>query len=127
MMELTMNEQVYQFNFGMGFLREVNKRATVQADGIKGAAAEKNVGLRMMVAGLIDEDVETLVDVLDAANKGMTPRATKSLLDKYIDDSDTDIDALFDEVMDFLKQGNATKKTTLALLTEVEEAKANQN
>ncbi len=25
-MELTINGQVYQFHFGMGFLREVNKR-----------------------------------------------------------------------------------------------------
>lgn len=25
MMELTINGQVYQFNFGMGFLREANK------------------------------------------------------------------------------------------------------
>lgn len=25
-MELTINGQVYQFNFGMGFLRDVNKK-----------------------------------------------------------------------------------------------------
>lgn len=124
MMELTINGQVYEFNFGMGFLREVNKKATVQVDGVKGA--EKNLGLRMAVAGIVDGDVETLVDVLDLANKGRDPRTTKTVLDSYIDDPDTDIDKLFEDVMDFLKKTNATRKTTVAFLEEVEEQKQNQ-
>ena len=33
-MELTIKEQVYQFNFGMGFLREMNRKVTVPVDGI---------------------------------------------------------------------------------------------
>ena len=125
MMELTINGQVYQFNFGMGFLREVNKKATAQVDGVKGA--ERNLGLRMAVAGIVDGDVESLVDVLDLANKGRDPRATKTVLDSYIDDPDTDIDKLFEDVMDFLKKTNATRKTTVAFLEEVEEQKQNQN
>lgn len=125
MMELTINGQVYEFNFGMGFLREVNKKATAQVDGVKGA--ERNLGLRMAVAGIVDGDVETLVDVLDLANKGRDPRATKTVLDSYIDDPDTDIDKLFEDVMDFLKKTNATRKTTVAFLEEVEEQKQNQN
>lgn len=125
MMELTINGQVYEFNFGMGFLREVNKKATAQVDGVKGA--ERNLGLRMAVAGIVDGDVESLVDVLDLANKGRDPRATKTVLDSYIDDPDTDIDKLFEDVMDFLKKTNATRKTTVAFLEEVEEQKQNQN
>lgn len=123
MMELTINGQVYEFNFGMGFLREVNKKATAQVDGVKGA--ERNLGLRMAVAGIVDGDVESLVDVLDLANKGRDPRATKTVLDSYIDDPDTDIDKLFEDVMDFLKKTNATRKTTVAFLKEVEEQKQN--
>lgn len=125
MMELTINGKVYEFNFGMGFLREVNKKATAQVDGVKGA--ERNLGLRMAVAGIVDGDVESLVDVLDLANKGRDPRATKTVLDSYIDDPDTDIDKLFEDVMDFLKKTNATRKTTVAFLEEVEEQKQNQN
>ena len=125
MMELTINGKVYEFNFGMRFLREVNKKATVQVDGVKGA--EKNVGLRMAVAGIVDGDMETLVDVLDLANKGREPRVTREVLDNYIDDPDTDIDKLFEDVMDFLKKTNATRKTTVAFLEEVEEQKQNQN
>ncbi|MFR2188797.1 MAG: tail assembly chaperone, partial [Blautia sp.] len=41
-MELTINGQVYQFNFGMGFMREMNKKVTMPVDGVKDA--KKNIG-----------------------------------------------------------------------------------
>lgn len=108
MFELTMNEQVYQFNFGMGFMREINKKIGVPVDGLPNV--KKNIGLQYYVALVIDKDVEALVDILDTANKGMNPRITREVLDAYIDNPDTDIDTLFDEVIDFLKQTNARKK-----------------
>ena len=122
MFELTMNEQVYQFNFGMGFMREINKKIGIPVDGLPNV--KKNIGLQYYVALVIDKDVEALVDILDTANKGMNPRITREVLDAYIDDPDTDIDALFDEVIDFLKQTNATKNVTMDLLEAVEKEKA---
>lgn len=124
MFELTMNEQVYQFNFGMGFMREINKKIGIPVDGLPNV--KKNIGLQYYVAMVIDKDVEALVDILDTANKGMNPRITREVLDAYIDDPDTDIDALFDEVIDFLKQTNATKNVTMKLLEAVEKEKAKQ-
>ena len=124
MLELTINEQVYQFNFGMGFMREINKKYSTPVDGLKNV--EKNIGLQYTVASVIDNDVEALVDMLDIANKNMQPRVTKALLDSYIDNEDTDIDALFNEVLDFLKSANATKKTVEMLLKAMEEQKAKQ-
>lgn len=103
MMELTINGQVYQFNFGMGFLREANKIKNEKSP-------DKNYGLRYIISGIIDGDPETLVDALDIANKGQEPRITKSVLDSYIDNPDTDIEALFEETLDFLGKANATKK-----------------
>ena len=38
MMELTINGTVYEFNFGMGFLREINKRVQTPVDGLKACA-----------------------------------------------------------------------------------------
>lgn len=121
MYELTINDVVYGFNFGMGFMREVNKRICAPVDGLKDV--NKNIGLQYMIAGILDGDLEALVDVLDAANKGQTPRITKAALDAYIDSEETDIDALFDEVIDFLKSANATKKTTKNLIEAMEEQK----
>lgn len=120
-MELTINEKVYQFNFGMGFLREVNKRVNIPVDGLPGV--KENVGLRYTVGMLVANDVETLVEVLDIANKGQQPRATKAEIDSYIDDPETDIDKLFADVLDFLRTSNATRKTVREVLEAFEARK----
>ena len=120
MMELTINGTVYEFNFGMGFLREINKRVQTPVDGLKGV--DKNIGLQFTVASIIDGDVEALVDALDIANKGMNPRLTRQALDAYIDDADTDIEGLFSMVIDFLARANATKKTVASLQEAIKEA-----
>ena len=120
MMELTINGTVYEFNFGMGFLREINKRVQTPVDGLKGV--DKNIGLQFTVASIIDGDVEALVDALDIANKGMIPRITRQELDAYIDDADTDIDGLFSTVIDFLSRASATKKTVASLQEAIKEA-----
>lgn len=118
MLELTINEQVYEFNFGMGFMREINKRVGTPVDGLPDI--KKNIGLQYYIAGVMDGDVESLVDILDVANKGHDPRVTKNLLDAYIDDERTDIDELFDKVIDFLSKANATKNTVKNLRTAIE-------
>ena len=126
MFELTINGVVYNFNFGMGFMREINKKVAKPVDGLPDV--KKNMGLQYAVAGLLDGDVEDLVDVLDTANKGQSPRITKNALDSYIDDPDTDIDELFGSVIDFLKRVNATRKVMIQMeeLVEKERAKKNQ-
>jgi hypothetical protein len=124
MFELTIKEKVYGFNFGMGFLREINKKIATPVDGVKDV--KKNIGLRYYLAGIMDGDPEALVEILDIANKGNNPRITRELLDSYIDDENTDIDALFGEVLDFLASANATKKTVADLQKAIEDQK-NQN
>ncbi len=122
MFEITINEVVYQFNFGMGFMREINKRVGAPVEGLPDV--KKNIGLQYMIAGILDGDIEALVDILEAANKGQNPRLTRPMLDAYIDDENTDIDTLFDSVIDFLKNANATKRTMNKLLEAIEEQKA---
>lgn len=118
MFELTINGVVYEFNFGMGFMREINKLVGTPVDGLPDV--KKNIGLQYYVAGIIDGDLEALVTALDLANKGHKPRVTAALLDDYIDDEGTDIDKLFGDVLDFLKNANATKKTVANLLAAIE-------
>lgn len=123
MFELTIDGKVYQFKFGMGFMRDVNKRVSTTVDGLPDA--KRNLGLQYLVAGVMDGDVEALVDILEAANKGFDPRATREKLDAYIDEVE-DIDALFDTVLDFLEKTNATKKTMAMLKKEIAKAKAKE-
>ena len=124
MFELTIKENVYQFKFGMGFMREINKRVKNQVEGLKGV--EQNIGLRFFISAVISGDMEALVEVLNVANFGMTPSVTNGLLDAYLEDEATDIEKLFEDVLGFLKTANVTKKVTLEILAEVEKARANQ-
>lgn len=125
MMELTINGQVYQFNFGMGFLREANKTVSEKIN--NATDKKKDVGATYMIAGIMDGDPEDLVNALDLANKGQNPRVTKALLDSYIENPDTDIDHLFEDTLDFLERANATKKIVERLKKRIEEAKENQD
>ena len=124
MMELTINGQVYQFNFGMGFLREANKTVSEKIN--NATDKKKDVGATYMIAGIIDGDPEDLVNALDLANKGQSPRVTRALLDSYIEDPDTDIDQLFEDTLVFLEKANATKKIVERLKKRIEDAKAKE-
>lgn len=121
MFELTINGQVYQFRFGMGFLKEINRRVTVPVDSFGGAA--KNAGLRWMVANVIDGDLEALEEALFVANRGENPRITPAALEAWLEDEDTDLDQLFSDVLDFFKRANCTRKVTEDVLAAVEQAR----
>lgn len=123
MFELTIKGVVYQFNFGMGFLREINKTIATGVDGVKDV--KKNIGLRYTIALMMDGDVEALVDILDYANKAYNPRVTRNELDSYIE-SVENLDKLFEDVLDFLRKANATKKTVVSLEEAIEKEKAKE-
>ncbi len=124
MFEITINDKVYGFKFGLGFVREINKKMTKPMEGVPGKVQE--IGLQYYIGCLFDEDPVALVEVLEIANKTEKERVTRTLLDNYIEDENTDIEQLFAEVLDFLKKANATKKIALAMqeLYNTEKAKA---
>jgi hypothetical protein len=124
MFELTINDAVYQFRFGMGFLREINKRVSTPVDGLPDV--KKNIGLRYLVSGLYDKDIEDLVEVLDIANKTENPRITRKLLDNYLEDENTDIEQLFEDVLDFLRKANVTKSVVTTLDEEAKKLREKQ-
>lgn len=124
MFEITINGKEYQFNFGLGFLRDIDPTVTKTIDGVKGKV--QNLGLQYAVGGIIDGDVVTLADVLMRANKGFEPRLSWAEVEKHIESDETDIDELFDKVLGFLKKANATKKTTVNLMEAVEREKAKE-
>ena len=121
MFELTINGVVYQFNFGMGFMRTINKKVGTPVDGLPDV--KRNIGLRYYISGIMDGDLEDMEEVLLAANVNQNPRITREALDAYIDDATTDIDKLFKDVLDFLRNANATKKTVESILEAIEKQK----
>ena len=125
MYELEMNGQVVQLNFGMGFLREINRTVSTPVNGLDGVT--QNIGLRYTVAKLIDKDVEALVKVISVANKGCEPRVTEGTIDAFVENEETDVDEVFENILGFLKKANATKNATLEVIKEVEKEKAKQD
>ena len=122
MFEITIKGQVYNLNFGMGFLRAINKTVSIPVEGMPGI--KKDIGLRYTVMKLYDGDIDTLESVIDLANKGQDTRVTRALLDEFIEDEETDIEAVFEMVMDFLSRANATKKESLDVLNTIAAEKA---
>lgn len=122
MFEITIKGQVYNLNFGMGFLRAINKTVSIPVEGMPGI--KKDIGLRYTVMKLYDGDIDTLESVIDLANKGQDTRVTRALLDEFIEDEDTDIEAVFEMVMGFLSKANATKKESLDVLNTIAAEKA---
>lgn len=124
MFELTINSKVYQFNFGIGFLREIDPTVTKAIDGVKGKV--QNMGLQYAVGGVMDCNIIDIADVLLRANKGFEPRLTQAEVESYLESGSTDIEELSEKLLGFLKTANATKKLTLNLIEVVEKEKAKE-
>ena len=123
-MELTIEGQVYQFNAGMGFVRRVEKLVQVPMQGVPGRM--QDTGLSYMVGSLVDGNSDALVDILFYMNEGQELRITKNKLDEYLEDPETDIDELYEKVIDFLSNANCTKKKVQAFMEEVQKMKVQE-
>ena len=104
----------YSFVFGFGFLKELNKQHTMASNGLT-----MRLGLENTLPNLINNDVETLLEVLKLANKTETPRATEKDLIELIESTE-DIEGLFTEVLEALKESNFTGMKTRKFLETVE-------
>lgn len=128
MFELTINNNVYKFVFGMGFLKDLDPTITRKIDGVTGKV--EKLGVQYAVAGIIDGNIEDLVTVLDYGNKyaasEKSERLSRNDIEAYIEDENTDIDTLFKDVLDFLSRANVTKKIVANIQKAIEEQKAKQ-
>ncbi len=119
MMELEIKGKTYGFKFGFGFLKKINAEYKSMAE----MGVMLPVGFKYVVSLLIDGQFDALVKILMAANATETPRLKEHDLEDYLDDEDTDVFALRDEVLDFLSQSNACKDLMNQINTALQEAK----
>ena len=117
-MKLEINEKVYPINFGMRFLRDINKKIETPIE--VGSSIKQQIGLKYYISLLFDNDIEALSAVLIAGNAGLTPNLTQSILDSYFEAESTDIDSVFEAVLGGLEKANVTKKATLQLKKALE-------
>ena len=123
MFEITIDGAVYRFKFGIGFVREISGRRQIMMDN----GMKDDVGLEYVIAKIQEGDIITLADVLELGNKyAGEPRLTRAAIDAYLEDETTDIDRLFDDVLDFFGKSNATKKKARAIKEATEAAEKAQ-
>ena len=104
----------YNFVFGFGFLKELNKQHTMASNGLT-----MRLGLENTLPNLINNDVETLIEVLKLANKTETPRVTEKDLIELIESTE-DVESLFAETLGALKESHFTGMMTRMFLETVE-------
>lgn len=125
MLELNINGTVYSFNFGFGFIREMDQKVVGKADqnGVR-----NNMGLQYTFARVVDLNPDAIIDVLDYGNKyAGEPRVTRAVLEEYLQSEYVDIETLSKELLDFFRKTNTTKgtmKTIDKILEMNEEQKA---
>lgn len=110
-----MNGKVYPFKFGVGFLKRANARYKEIAGGSMTAVEN---GFIYLLARAEDGHVDAIAEMLLMANKGLKPQVTMQTIEDYIDD-ECDIDALWLEMLDFLKSSAACKKLTQETLNKI--------
>lgn len=108
MFELVIGGETYEFKFGMRFVREMNKRVTRKIDGLDDP---EEIGLSLIIAKVIDKDIDALYDVLREANSGKKPRLEQATFDEWIENDDTNIEEVFEEIEGFFVKSNCTKIT----------------
>lgn len=113
--ELVINGTTYEFNFGMGFIREIDPKHQQRVNGIS-----QNIGLVVEMAKIMEGDIVALCEALRIANKGFKPRLEQTELDKWIESADTDIEKIFEDVESFFANSNCCRITYKKLTAEAE-------
>lgn len=101
-MQLTINGKKVQLNFGVGFVRELDRFYGLSNQ----AGFNLGMGLTKAIPSLKSYDSAVLAEVIQCASE---PSVTLADVDELIDNPKTDIEKLFDDVLKELKEANAVK------------------
>lgn len=115
-MQISVNGKNIELNFGIRFVRELDKKFHLTLEGGK----RIGTGLEETVPLLFTGDILALEDIIQAAAWGADGTLTQEEMDDYLD-SVEDIDTLFETVLKELKNQNATRRKTLTLVADLEE------
>lgn len=120
MFTLEINGKEINLSFGMGFVRDINETVKQPIDGAPGVFAKR--GLAFAIGSIIDGDIEVLSDVLYTAARHAGGKVKRDEIDAIIEDENTNIEELFETVLDFFGKSNCTAKQTREMLKAVQEA-----
>lgn len=104
-MILAINGTDYRVKFGVGFIRELDKKYYTEN---KTGTVKYGLGIETQVPLLLTNDIVTLAEFLHLGTCAEKKRPTQEEIDDYIDNAE-DIEALFAEVIEELRKSNATR------------------
>ncbi|HEL1262771.1 TPA: tail assembly chaperone [Streptococcus equi subsp. zooepidemicus] len=102
-MQLEIKGKTHNIKFGTRFVAEMDKNHIAEREGMKFGA-----GLQSTVPFLFERNVVTLAEIIYTGTITESPRPSLNDIYDYIDEAE-DIEKLFDDVLDELRQSNASK------------------
>lgn len=103
-MLLKIKGEEYRVRFGVGFVRELDKKYYVQNN----TSVKYGLGIETQVPLLLTGDPVTLSEFLYVGTCAEEKRPAPADVDAFIDGVE-DVEVLFDEVIEELKKSNATR------------------
>ena len=104
-MVLTINGVDYNVKFGVGFVRELDKKYYTEN---KTKTVKYGLGIETQVPMLLTGDPVVLAEFIYTGTCAEDKRPSQTEVDDFIDTVD-DIEELFDSVVEELKRSNATR------------------
>lgn len=105
-MKITINKSDYELNFGVRFVREMDQKFPVTNSGVAFGMAMASI-----LPGLRIYDTNNLAEVIYGATWDNKSRPSLNEIFNWIDDPETNIEAIFDGVNEELENSNALKLT----------------
>lgn len=102
-MQLEIKGKTHNVKFGTRFVAEMDKNHVTEREGMK-----FGTGLQSTVPFLFERNVVTLAEIIYTGTVTESPRPSLNDVYDYIDDVE-DIEKLFNDVLDELRQSNASK------------------
>lgn len=103
-MILKIKDKEYRVKFGVGFVRELDKKYYVQGN----TSVKYGLGVETQVPNLLTGDPVALAEFLYLGTYAEEKRPSQAEVDAYIDEAEG-METLFDEVIEELRRSNATR------------------
>lgn len=101
------NGKIYEFKFGIGFVRDIDKTQMTKGDD----GNQQKVGLVYAIAGLMDGDFEKLIDCLMLGNKyAAGERLERKTIEEWLESDGVDLEQECRDLLDFFETSNFTRR-----------------
>lgn len=113
-MQLKIGEKDYTLTFGIGFLREVDKRRSIEVQGVR-----MGMGLNCLIPALMGYDILAAYDTIKAATADLDSKPSSADIEAFL--GSAKVEKLCDDFLTQLEKAPLTKRVTKAIRTQATE------